>query len=115
MALNWSESYLIHALRILMPFFRKLGFCLSEIEFDGKDGDYLVFSKRKIFKTNKIKVIYNPGFDVIYNKTSLVQLKNKYPKFSSLPNNYYGEKGLQDILKGYISFIECLFKNKKFA
>ena len=75
----------------------------------------MVFSKRKIFKTNKIKVIYNPGFDVIYNKTSLVQLKNKYPKFSSLPNNYYGEKGLQDILKGYVSFIECLFKNKKFA
>ncbi len=63
---------------------------MFEIEFDGRDGDYLVFSKRKLLKTNKIKIIYNPGFDVIYNKISLVQLKNKYPKFSSLPNDYDG-------------------------
>jgi len=113
MELTWYESYLIVALRVLMPFFRKYGFRLSEIDFGFRDGDYIVFKENSFHKPKEVKFIYNPGFDVIVsNKISLVELKNKYPEFMHLPTDYQGEEGLKDILKEYIVFFENQFLTK---
>lgn len=113
MELTWSESYLIRALRVLKPFFRKHAFSLIETEFEWRDGDYLVFRQNTYHKPKEIKFIYNPGFDVIVsNRISLVELKNQYKEFSHLPANYHGEDDLEAILKGYIQFIEFLYFSK---
>lgn len=113
MELTWSESYLIVALRVLMPFFRKHGFRLSEIEFGQRDGEYLIFRENTFHNPKEIKFIYNPGFDVIIsNKISLLELKNEYQSFSHLQTNYQGEEELKCILNEYVLFIKCIFFSK---
>jgi hypothetical protein len=113
MELTWFESYLIRALRVLKPFFRKHGFGLIEIEYGWRDGDYLVFRENSFHKPGEIKFIYNPGFDIIVsNKISLVELKNQYKDFSHLPAKYHGEEELEAILIGYTQFIEYLYFTK---
>ncbi|MCK9236350.1 MAG: hypothetical protein M0Q41_13025 [Bacteroidales bacterium] len=117
MELTWTESYLIIALRILMPFFRRHRFRLSEIEFGFKNGDYLVFTENAFHNAKEIKIIYNPGFDIVVNRKngfnlkreSLVKLKRQYQAFSHLPENYQGEEELSNILKEYTLFIEDHF------
>lgn len=120
MELTWSESYLIAALRVLMPFFRNHGFHLSNLEYGFIDGDYLKF-KKSVTSDIQIEIIYNPGFDmVIYKKSgpnllgrakriSLVEAKEQYSAFSHLPNNYEGEEGLKNILKEYTLFLDTHF------
>ncbi len=112
MELNWSESHLIVALRVLVPFFRKHGFSVSDLEYDFRDGDYIEFKDSSGKRT--FVVIYNPGFDFRIKRKSffktedmsLLDMKNKTQEYSNLPEDYNGEEELHDLLKGYTEFIE---------
>jgi len=125
MELSWTESYLIVALRVLKPFFRKHGFHMHEIEYGSKDGDYIVFKESAFRNPMKIEIIYNPGFNVIIHEESginpltkpkvrsLVELRKQYESYSQLSDNYEGEEGLKEILEEYLNFFETHFLNKK--
>lgn len=112
MELNWSESHLIVVLRVLVPFFRKHGFSISNLEYDFRDGDYIEFKDGS--GKREFVVIYNPGFDFRMRRkrffmtedVSLLDMKNKTQEYSNLPEDYNGEEELHDLLKGYTEFIE---------
>lgn len=116
MELTWSESYLIVALRVLMPFFRKHGFKLSNLEYGFRDGDFLEF-KKSVSEDMSFNISYNPGFDIIINRKvgfrlkeeSLVELKRKSQDYSQLPEDYQGQDELSKILKEYTLYIEKEF------
>ncbi|MDD2192471.1 MAG: hypothetical protein ACK5MH_06010 [Bacteroidales bacterium] len=120
MELTWSERYLIIALRILKPLFGKYGYTLREMQYGSRDGDYLIFEEWYGDGVS-IKIVYNPGFDIIISKKklfrtkeySLIKLKNNYPSYSNLPDNYHGEDGLKEILEGYRDFLKYIISNKK--
>ena len=54
--------------------------------------------KKKLFRTKEY---------------SLIKLKNNYPSYSNLPDNYHGEDGLKEILEGYRDFLKYIISNKK--
>lgn len=114
MELNWNESHLIVVLRVLVPFFRKHGFYLYRLEYDGfvRDGGYLEFKSNKDRMT--FIFVWFPKFDVKirikkmlrYEEKSLLEMKKNDSEFSNLPEDYKGEEELHDLLKGYTEFIE---------
>lgn len=115
MELTWQERYLIIALRITFPFFRREGFALCAMEYGFIDGDYLVY--RSIVRKIKISITYNPLFDIIIHRNrilgqheniSLVLEKMKYQEYAMLPetNNINDEYDLRIALMGYLEFLK---------
>lgn len=115
MELTWHERYLILALRIAFPFFRKEGFGLCSMEYGFRDGDYLVF--KSALGNFRISIIYNPGFDIVihknrlfgqYENISLVLEKRKYQKYIHLPeaDAINTEYDLSHAIEGYLGFLK---------
>jgi len=119
MELEWYEKNLIVALRVLLPFFRKYKYHLSGLELNSRDGEYLIF--RNVSENVEVNIILNPGFDILIEKkvgilklnketTSLIYEKKASVLFASLPDNYSSEEELEQLLTGYILFMEHGFK-----
>ena len=115
-----SEKRILVALRVLKPFFYKKLYNLYHIDYDCRDGDYIIFTTGKNGKTFFINLF--PVFNIfIYKKLShyryiskkkpinLIEEKEKYEEFKYLPGNYRKEDELKNILIGYTQFIEKHF------
>ena len=120
--LKWFEINLIVALRVLLPFFSKHNFRISELNLNNRDGDYIVALRSLPYL--KVTVILNPGFDIIIERkvnlfdivkknkpVSLKEVKEIYPEFSNLKENFKTEEELHKLLEGYIYFLEKNFLN----
>jgi hypothetical protein len=94
------------------------------MDINSRDGDYLIF--KKIAGSVEMKVILNPGFDIIIENTDrslFGRLKHpatisvarevndppensKLSQFPSLINEFKGSQRLDELLKEYIQFME---------
>jgi len=100
-----SEKRILTALRVLKPFFYKKLYRLSDIDYDCRDGDYLVFTTGRNGKTFFISLF--PIFGIyIYKKLNhymstrkqplnLLKEKEKYEDFKDLPGTYRSSEELQ--------------------
>ena len=70
----------------------------KEVRDDTYRTTNIIISKKKLFRTKEY---------------SLIKLKNNYPSYSNLPDNYHGEDGLKEILEGYRDFLKYIISNKK--